>query len=99
MRRLLSLLVLALAIAGIGSARKIHIIADIAGDGSAHQFLTTITRVSFWQVQAMPGNSATTCGSSSVAGCPRIGDSTVSTGTGVWLIPGSSQSFPSHGGQ
>lgn len=68
-------------------------LADISGDGAAHPIASTgAARLII--ISALPTNSTTNCGTASVSGCPRVGDSNISTSRGQFLVPGSSMTFP-----
>ncbi len=62
-------------------------VADITGDGVVHQ-IAAAGSATWLQFQAPPGNSSASCGSSSLAGCVRIGDANISTSRGIFLLPG-----------
>lgn len=65
----------------------------VTGDGSSHAVNAT-ELVRWLTVYALPTNSTATCSTSSIAGCPVIGGTTVAVGTrGIPLLPGSSYTF------
>jgi hypothetical protein len=71
-------------------------VPDISGTGSVVQLKpnTGDSNAVQWVLFVAPAsNSATTCGTSAISGCPRVGGSTVSTTDGVPLVPGSSRYY------
>jgi hypothetical protein len=82
---------------GLGISRAPHTIADIAGDGAVHAIDPTGTLAQFLQIQAHPHNSTSTCGATAASGCPRIGDASISTTRGSFLLPGSGMFLPPTG--
>lgn len=68
--------------------------ADISGDGSSHALGSSSTTAHWIIIVAAITNSTTTCTTTSFAGCPRVGDSAVSTARGIPITPGSSLFLP-----
>lgn len=91
MRRLLTLACFIVALSR-GSA-TIVTIADISGDGSAHQIAASGS-ARYIQIFSLNGNASTNCTGNTVSGCVRAGDSNISTSRGFVLYPGGSQFFP-----
>lgn len=87
-----TLLTLLLACASLQGAVE-TCLADIAGDGAAHAIATSGSAI-YVSVTASPANATTTCGTSSIAGCARVGDASTSTSRGQWLVPGAGKFYP-----
>lgn len=85
-------LLLLLCLCSLLSAATETCIADISGDGSAHAISTSGFALSI-TIVALSNNATTNCSSSAVSGCPRVGDSTVSTSKGTPMQPGSSKFY------
>lgn len=68
-------------------------IADITGDGAAHQISSGSGTFRSILFRALDTNSTSTCGTSSVAGCVRFGDANISTSRGMYLKPGESSGW------
>lgn len=71
--------------------------ADISGNGTVTQLVSstaTITTVHWVEIIAPITNSTSSCSISALSGCPRVGDSSISTTRGIALPPGSSMFYP-----
>lgn len=69
-------------------------IADVSGNGTASAIATAGT--AHWiMIQAAPTNSTTACSTATYTGCPRVGDSNITTTRGYFLTPGTSIVLPS----
>lgn len=91
MKRLIAILFLAgLALAQQSGPASLPV---ISGNGTVTRLAQTGT-VRWITFISPPTNSSTTCGTSSIAGCPRIGDSSISTSRGYFLTPGTSAYVP-----
>lgn len=97
MMRLFRFLLAFVLLAALSPARAPHTIPDISGDGAVHAISATPVFASYVQFLAAPGNLSTNCGSNGVSGCPRYGDSNISTSRGGWVTPGSGQMLPPTG--
>jgi hypothetical protein len=74
---------------------------DIAGDGNVHAISSlsgapaTARTIQF---VAGAGNSTASCSGNTVSGCVRIGDSTISSTRGIYLLPGAVYYMPESSG-
>lgn len=68
-------------------------ITDVSGDAAVHQVASSGT-ARWIQFIAADTNSTTTCTTTSMAGCPRIGDASISTSRGLALLPGAGMFLP-----
>jgi len=67
---------------------------DISGDGAVHNIAPNGGTARWIQFIALATNSTATCSVSSLAGCPRVGDASISTTRGAALMPGNGFYIP-----
>lgn len=89
MKKLLTLLVFTFTLSAVAPTS----IADIAGDGTVRAVGTS--QPAYWVLFiAASTNSTTSCTTTVITGCPRVGDSSISTSRGAALVPGSGLFLP-----
>lgn len=63
-------------------------LADISGDGAVHAISASGTTVRWIQFRSLSTNSTASCSISAITGCVRVGDASISTSRGIFLMPG-----------
>jgi hypothetical protein len=79
---------------GVAHAATPVSLADISGNGTASAVGTQGQTAHWITVYAAPTNATTACSTATYTGCPRVGDSSISTTRGIFLTPGTSYTFP-----